>query len=69
MSDGMFLVGLDIVGNKLMEINVLSPGGLNLIGQMQKVNHVEQVIRSIEKKVRYKKLYGSTITNRSLAVM
>jgi hypothetical protein len=26
--DGMFLVGLDIVGDKLMEINVFSPGGL-----------------------------------------
>ncbi len=24
----MFLVGLDIVGDKLMEINVFSPGGL-----------------------------------------
>jgi len=28
VQDGMFLVGLDIVGGKLMEINVFSPGGL-----------------------------------------
>ncbi len=28
VEDGMFLVGLDIVGDKLMEINVFSPGGL-----------------------------------------
>ena len=28
IADGMFLVGLDIVGDKLMEINVFSPGGL-----------------------------------------
>ena len=28
VEDGMFLVGLDIVGSKLMEINVFSPGGL-----------------------------------------
>lgn len=26
--DGMFLVGLDIAGDKLMEMNVFSPGGL-----------------------------------------
>ena len=26
--DGMFLVGLDVVDDKLMEINVFSPGGL-----------------------------------------
>ena len=28
VSDGMFLVGLDIVADKLIEINVFSPGGL-----------------------------------------
>ena len=28
VADGMFLVGLDIVGDKLMEVNVFSPGGL-----------------------------------------
>ena len=28
VQDGMFLVGLDVVGNKLMEINVFSPGGM-----------------------------------------
>jgi len=28
VENGMFLVGLDIVGNKLMEINVFTPGGL-----------------------------------------
>ncbi len=28
VQDGMFLVGLDIVGDKLMELNVFSPGGL-----------------------------------------
>ncbi len=69
VSDGMFLVGLDIVGDKLMEINVLSPGGLNLIGQMQKVNHMETVMEAIEKKVHYKQLYGTNISNRDLAIM
>ncbi len=69
VSDGMFLVGLDIVGDKLMEINVLSPGGLNLIGHSQKVSHVETVMLAIEKKVHYKQLYGTNIGNKNLAVM
>ena len=34
----MFLVGLDIVGDKLMEINVFSPGGLGSAQQFEKVN-------------------------------
>nr|MDQ3101894.1 glutathione synthase [Bacteroidota bacterium] len=69
VSDGMFLVGLDIVGDKLMEINVLSPGGLNVVSQMQKVNFLQPVIEAIEKKVQYKKLYGTTIPNKNIAMM
>lgn len=69
VSDGMFLVGLDIVGDKLMEINVLSPGGLNVVSQMHKVNFLQPVIEAIEKKVHYKKLYGSNIPNRNIAMM
>ena len=38
VQDGMFLVGLDIVGNKLMEINVFSPGGLGSAQQFEKTN-------------------------------
>ena len=37
VQDGMFLVGLDIVGDKLMEINVFSPGGL---GSAQKFTNI-----------------------------
>ena len=38
VQDGMFLVGLDIVGDKLMEINVFSPGGLGSAQRFEKVN-------------------------------
>ncbi len=37
----MFLVGLDIVGDKLMEINVFSPGGLGSAEVHQ--NQLQQV--------------------------
>lgn len=38
VQDGMFLVGLDIVGDKLMEINVFSPGGLGSAQKFTKIN-------------------------------
>jgi hypothetical protein len=38
VADGMFLVGLDIVGDKLMEINVFSPGGLGSAQSFEGVN-------------------------------
>lgn len=51
--DGMFLVGLDIVGDKLMEINVFSPGGLRQAGELHGVNFNRAVINAIERRVGY----------------
>ncbi|MCD2421424.1 hypothetical protein LQ567_01525 [Niabella pedocola] len=49
VKDGMFLVGLDIVGDKVMEVNVFSPGGLGHASRLNGVNYFEQVIKAIER--------------------
>lgn len=69
IKDGMFLVGLDIVGDKLMEINVFSPGGLLFITQLEHVNFFEAIIEAVERKHTYKTLYGPAIRNKLLAAM
>lgn len=69
VQDGMFLVGIDIVGDKLMEINVFSPGGLNVMGQMYDVDFSTEVIKSIERKVIYKNLYSNYLFNSRLATL
>lgn len=69
IEDGMFLVGVDIVGNKLMEINVFSPGALNMIMVMNDADFGTAIIKSIENKVFYKNQYGHFIDNITLAVM
>ncbi|QCW99985.1 glutathione synthase [Aggregatimonas sangjinii] len=69
VQDGMFLVGIDIVGDKLMEINVFSPGGLNMMGKMYEVDFATEVIKSIEKKVNYKKMYPDYLFNSRLATL
>ncbi len=69
LQDGLFCVGLDIVGDKLMEINVFSPGGLMTASQLNEVDFSETMIKKIECKVYYKNLYGDTIDNKQLAVM
>jgi glutathione synthase len=51
IKDGMFFVGLDIVGDKLMEINVFSPGGLGHASRIHKVDFFEPVIKAMERKV------------------
>jgi glutathione synthase len=48
----MFLVGLDILGNKLLEINVFSPGGLGTAASLEGLDFTAAVIEGLEKKVR-----------------
>lgn len=67
--DGHFFVGLDVVKDKLIEINLLSPGGLDGLFKIGVENFADVIIEAIERKVEYKKLYGSRISNRELATM
>lgn len=53
-ADGMFLTGLDIVGDKLMEVNVFSPGGLVHASELYKEDFYTPVIAAIEEKVKLK---------------
>ncbi|MDA0838325.1 MAG: glutathione synthetase [Planctomycetota bacterium] len=63
VQDGMFLVGLDIVGDKLMEINVFSPGGFGSAQKFTKINFNRYVIEALERKVQYMKFYGRNFDN------
>jgi glutathione synthase len=63
VQDGMFLVGLDIVGDKLMEINVFSPGGLGSAQKFTKINFNKYVINALERKVNYMTFYGRSFDN------
>lgn len=67
--DGLFFVGLDIVNDKLIEINVLSPGGMDHFGEIGLPDFSDVVIDAIEKKVEYKKMYKGQISNQVLATM
>ena len=65
----MFLVGLDIVGDKLMEINVFSPGGLGSAQQFERANFNEAVIIALERKVAYMGHYHRNFANEEMAVL
>lgn len=66
-ADGMFLVGLDIVGDKLMEVNVFSPGGLGSCQELYGVDFAPAVIESLETKMTVRGHYGQELTNARLA--
>ena len=69
IQDGMFLVGLDIVGNKLMEINVFSPGGLAGLEKIEGVPFAHEVIHAIEHKVEYRQQNQQRFNNIEIATL
>ncbi len=69
VQDGMFFVRLDIVGNKLMEINVFSPGGLSSAQRFEGVNFAQAVIEALERKVQYMRYYRRNFDNVEMATL
>jgi glutathione synthase len=51
IEDGLFLVGVDLAGDKVIEINVASPGGLGWATRFEGVDFYTPVIEAIEHKV------------------
>src|SRR6476659_10255863 len=69
MADGMCLVGIDIVGDKILEVNVFSPGNLKSCSTLAGVDFSETILDSVERKVEIKHDYGAVFDNRHLAML
>jgi glutathione synthase len=46
--DGLYFVGIDVIGGKLTEVNVTSPTGIQQMTRLDGVNYCERVIAWIE---------------------
>ncbi len=51
VKDGLYFVGIDVIGGKLIEVNVMSPGGITYINKICKAKLESKVIDFIESKV------------------
>jgi glutathione synthase len=52
VQDGMFFVGIDVIGDKVVEINAESPGGLQAIERLYEVDVCPVVIDALERRTR-----------------
>ena len=50
--DGLFFVGIDVIGDKLVEVNCISPGGIPRINRLDNVKIESDVIDFIEERTR-----------------
>lgn len=69
IEDGIFFAGLDILGDKLLEVNVFSPGGIDKVKILEGVDFSPLIVKAIERKVMYKKIYGNNISNQMYNVL
>ncbi len=48
VNDGLYFVGIDVIGGKLVEVNVMSPGGITYINRVYKTKLQVKVIDFVE---------------------
>jgi glutathione synthase len=51
VADGMFFVGLDIIGDKVVEVNAESPGGLQSVEHFTGIDFGVPICRALEQRV------------------
>jgi glutathione synthase len=61
VADGLYFVGVDLVGDKILEINVFAPGGIHNINELYGVDVGTFVIRDLERKIALKGAYRETL--------
>ncbi|WP_072555179.1 glutathione synthase [Tenacibaculum todarodis] len=50
VKDGLYFVGIDVIGGKLVEVNVMSPGGITYMNKVYKTKVQEKVVDFMESK-------------------
>jgi glutathione synthase len=60
LADGLYFVGVDIVGDKLLELNVFTPGGVHSIHELYGIDVGAIVIRDLERRVHLRAAYRTT---------
>lgn len=51
VKDGLYFVGIDVIAGKLVEVNVMSPGGITYMNKVYKTRAQEKVVDFMESKV------------------
>ena len=60
LADGLYFVGVDIVGDKILELNVFTPGGIHSIRELYNIDVADIVIRDLERRVLLRAAYRTT---------
>ena len=55
VADGMYFVGIDVIGDKVVEINAESPGGMQSVERLYEIDVCPTVIEALERRTNAKR--------------
>ena len=61
VADGLYFVGLDIAGGKILEINVFAPGGLHNMHELYGVDLADAAIADLERRFKLRGAYHEPV--------
>jgi glutathione synthase len=50
VADGMFFVGIDVIGDKVLEVNAESPGGMQAVERLYEIDVCPTIIEALERR-------------------
>ena len=60
LADGLTFVAVDIVGDRILELNVFTPGGIHAVHELYGIDVADVVIADLERRVRLRAAYRTT---------
>jgi glutathione synthase len=60
LADGLTFVAVDIVGDRILELNVFTPGGLHALAELYGMDASNVVLADVERRVRLRAAYRTT---------
>ena len=59
-ADGLYLVSVDLAGDKILELNAFSPGGIHSLREIYRMDVAQTIICDLERRVRLRDAYRGT---------
>jgi glutathione synthase len=60
LADGLYFVAVDIVGDRILELNVFTPGGIHAVHELYGIDVAGIMIADLERRVRLRAAYRTT---------
>jgi glutathione synthase len=60
-ADGLYLVSVDLAGDKVLEVNVFTPGGAHACAELYGIDVGDVVVRDLERRIEVRRAYDRSL--------